>query len=84
MLEDAERTTCCVTSMMDPKFKELVVSRPFFLFFGLEHQERIYSGNLTAESAVSVSSETSCWTLEIQLTKHFTLEKTPGRFLKIG
>ena len=30
MLEKAERTTCCVTSIMDPKFKELVVSRPFF------------------------------------------------------
>ena len=30
MLERAEGTTCCGTSMMDPKFKELVVSRPFF------------------------------------------------------
>ena len=48
--------------------------------FGLEHLERIYSGNLTAES----ESETSFWTFEIQLTKHFTLENTPGRFLKIG
>ena len=48
---DAEGTTCCGTSIMDPKFKELVVPRPFFFFLASSTKSVFIQEYLTAESA---------------------------------